>query len=175
MSCANANVPPAFIRDPVLPVLSVKSPFNLYHATKFVESAGSVKPPSGPVKPVLHVQAATVELGLGELEFAGHARQVAASVAPVVVKYVPAAQSEQAALPVMILYLPATQAVHVPPSGPVYPALQAGLIQAALDVLAMGEVVPAGHATHEALDVFPAPARYPFNSDEAAAKSSFDR
>jgi hypothetical protein len=82
------------------------------------------------------------------LELAGHARQVAASVAPGVVEYVAAAQSEQAALPAAILYLPATQAVHVPPSGPVYPALQAGVIQSALDVLAMGELVPAGHVSH---------------------------
>ncbi len=126
------------------------------------------------MKPVLHVQAATVELGLGELELAGHARQLVATVAPVVVKYVPAAQSVHTALPVAILYLPATQAVHEP-AGPVYPALQSGLIQAVLDVLAMGEFLPAGHTTHEALDVFPAPARYPFNSDEAVAKTSFDR
>ena len=103
MSCANANVPPAFTRDPVLPVLSVKSPFNLYHATKFVESAGSVKPPSGPVKPVLHVQAATDELELGELELAGHARQVVATVAPVVGEYVPVEQAVHTAEPVAVV------------------------------------------------------------------------
>ena len=131
-------------------------------------------PPSGPVNPMLQVQEARAELAIGELEFAGHAIHVVATVAPTVVEYVPAPQSVQTALPVAILYLPATQAVHEP-AGPVYPALQSGLIQAALDVLAMGEFLPAGHATHEALDVFPAPARYPFNSDEAAAKTSFDR
>lgn len=92
MSCANANVPPAFTRDPVLPVLSVKSPFNLYHATKFVESVVNVKPPSGPVDPALHVQAATDVLEIGELELLGHARHVAASVAAVVVEYVPVGQ-----------------------------------------------------------------------------------
>jgi len=132
-------------------------------------------PPSGPVKPTLQVQAVRATLEIGELELVGHPIQVVATVAPTVVENVPAAQSVHAALPVAVLYLPATQAVHVPPSGPVYPALQGELIQAALDVLAIGEVVPAGHATHEALDVFPAPARYPFNSDEAAAKTSFDR
>jgi hypothetical protein len=132
-------------------------------------------PPSGPEKPTLHVQAARAELEIGELELVGHPIQVVATVAPTVVENVPAPQSVHATLPVAVLYLPATQAVHVPPSGPVYPALQEELIQAALDVLAIGEVVPAGHATHEALDVFPAPARYPFNSDEAAAKTSFDR
>ena len=75
--------------------------------------------PSGPEKPTLHVQAATAELAMGELELVGHARQVAAAEAPVVVKYVPAAQSKHTALPVAVLYLPATQAVHVLPSGPV--------------------------------------------------------
>ena len=117
MSCANANVPPAFIRDPVLPVLSVKSPFNLYHATKFVESVVSVKPPSGPVDPALHVQVATDVLALGELELPGHATQVDSSVAPVVGKYFPAAQSVHAAEPLAILYLPAAHAVQTPPSG----------------------------------------------------------
>jgi hypothetical protein len=75
--------------------------------------------PSGPVKPTLHVQSATAELELGELEPAGHVTQVVAIVAAVVVEYVPAPQSAHAALPVTTLYLPVTQAVHVPPSGPV--------------------------------------------------------
>ncbi len=73
-------------------------------------------PPFGPVKPTLHVQAASAELEIGELELVGHARQAVASVAPTVVEYVPAAQSVHTAEPVAILYLPATQAVHVPPS-----------------------------------------------------------
>ena len=151
MSCANANVPPAFIRDPVLPVLSVKSPFNLYHATKFVESVVNVKPPSGPVDPSLHVQAATDVLALGELELPGHTIHVVAIIAPTVVEYVPAAQSVQTALPVAILYFPATQAVHGPdPSGPVDPALH---MQAATDVLALGELELLGHARQVAAAV----------------------
>jgi hypothetical protein len=40
---------------------------------------------------------------------------------------------------VVVLYLPAAHGVQVSPSGPVYPALQAGLVQAALDELAIGE------------------------------------
>jgi hypothetical protein len=74
------------------------------------------EPPSGPVNPTLHVQAARAELEIGELELVGHARQAVAIVAPVVVKYVPAAQSLHTALPMAILYFPATQAVHTPPS-----------------------------------------------------------
>ena len=49
-------------------------------------------PPSGPVKPTLHVQAVTAVLGLGELELLGHATQVDSSVAPAVAEYFPAAQ-----------------------------------------------------------------------------------
>ncbi len=75
--------------------------------------------PSGPVNPTLHVQAARIELAVGELELVGQARQVVATVAPTVVEYVPAPQSMQVALPVVVLYLPATQAVHGPPFGPV--------------------------------------------------------
>jgi hypothetical protein len=75
----------------------------------------------------------------------GHTRHVAASVAPVLVEYVPAPQSVHAALPLLVLYFPATQAVHGPPSGPVNPALQAVDAQTVTDELPLGEVVPAGH------------------------------
>jgi len=70
------------------------------------------------VKPALQTQAATAELAVGELEFAGHARHVEASVAPTDIEYVPAKQSVHAALPPAILYFPATHATHGPPSGP---------------------------------------------------------
>jgi hypothetical protein len=73
------------------------------------------------VKPTLQVQAVRTTLEIGELELAGHPIQVAASVAPTVVEYVPAAQSAHTALPVPILYLPATHAVHMPPLAPLYP------------------------------------------------------
>jgi hypothetical protein len=76
------------------------------------------------MKPTLHVQEVTTELGLGELEFAGHATHVVAIVAPTVVEYLPAAQLVHAALPMSILNLPATQAVHTPPSAPVKPTSQ---------------------------------------------------
>jgi hypothetical protein len=103
------------------------------------------RPPSGPVKPMLQAQTLTAELAVGELEFAGHARHVEASVAPVLVEYVPAPQSAHAALPLAILYFPATHAAHGPPSGPVKPILQA---QALIAELPPGELVPAGHETH---------------------------
>ena len=75
-------------------------------------------PPSGPVCPILHVQAVRAGLALGELELLGHVRQVAASVAPTVVEYFAAAQSLHAAPPVSILYLPAMHDVHGVPVDP---------------------------------------------------------
>jgi hypothetical protein len=46
------------------------------------------------------------------------------------------------------------------PSSPVYPALQPDPIQAALDVLAMGEMEPKEHSRHDATAVAPAVAEY---------------
>ncbi len=109
-------------------------------------------PPSGPVKPTLQAQALIPELAFGELEFAGHARHVDASVAFVIVEYVPAAQSTHAALPALVLYFPATHATQGPPSGPVNPGLQAADTHALTFELPLGEVVPAGHETHTSND-----------------------
>ena len=105
-------------------------------------------PPSAPVKPTLHVQLPAAELAFGELEFAGHARHVVATVAPVLAEYVPAAQSTHAALPALVLYFPATHATQGPPSGPVNPGLQAVDTHALIFELPLGEVVPAGHVRH---------------------------
>ena len=113
-------------------------------------------PPSGPVEPALHVQAATAELEIGELELT-HARHVATAEAPAAAEYVPAAQSVQTALPVAILYLPAMQAVHEPPSGPVNPTLQ---VQAARAVLGLGEFELPGHATQVDSSVAPVVGEY---------------
>jgi hypothetical protein len=103
------------------------------------------RPPSGPVKPMLHTQALTAELAVGELEFAGHARHVVAIVAPTDIEYVPTKQSVHTPVPEMILYLPETHATHGPPSGPVKPMLQAQALTAAL---AFGELEFAGHVRH---------------------------
>ncbi len=122
---------------------------------------GKHVPPSGPVDPALQVQAASAELKLGELELPGHARQVVETVAPVEAEYVPAPHGVQAALPVAILYVPTPHGKHVPPSGPVDPALQ---VQAARAELVLGEFEFAGHAMQVAaavaaavLEYFPAP------------------
>ena len=77
----------------------------------------------------------------------GHARQAVSAVAAGVVEYVPATQAMHATEPVPTLYVPAAHVEHMP-SGPVYPGLHAVLIHAALDVLAVGEVVSAGQARH---------------------------
>ena len=109
------------------------------------------------MKPTLHVQEVTTELGLGELEFAGHAIHVVAMVAPTVVEYVPAAQSVHAALPVPILYFPAAQGAHTPPSGPVNPTLQ---VQEARAGLAIGELELVGHARQVVATVAPTVVEY---------------
>jgi hypothetical protein len=48
-----------------------------------------------------------------------------------------AGQALQAADPVNVLYLPATHAVHVPPSGPVDPALQMHAVKEVLPIGAL--------------------------------------
>lgn len=53
-------------------------------------------PPFAPVYPTINVQAATAELGLGELELAGHGRQVSTAVAPNIAEYVPVAHDVHA-------------------------------------------------------------------------------
>ena len=47
--------------------------------------------------------------------------QVFSAAAPVALEYLPAAQLVQTEAPASALYFPASHAVHVPPSGPVYP------------------------------------------------------
>jgi hypothetical protein len=70
-------------------------------------------PPLGPVYPVLQTQAETAELLLGDVEFAGHTRQVDADVAAVVGEYVFTAQSMHALASATLLYLPAGQNIHI--------------------------------------------------------------
>ena len=102
-------------------------------------------PPSGPVYPALHVHVVDVLAPRAtEYELAAHAEHVPEAVAPVVDRYVPAEQSEQAAEPLTVLNFPATQAVHGPPFAPVYPTLQA---HAATSELELGAFVVAGQAT----------------------------
>lgn len=114
-------------------------------------------PPSGPVNPLLHSQAARVEVALREVESLGHATQVATAVAPAVVEYVPVAQDVHNALPVLILYLPTMQAVHTTPFGPVNPTSHVQLASAAL---AVGELELPGHATQVVSIVAPAVVEY---------------
>jgi len=104
---------------------------------------GEQTPPFRPVYPALQVHAVTAELGLSELEFTGHTKQVVGTVAPTVLEYVPVKQFVHAALPMTSLYVPALQAEQTPPLGPLYPALQ---LQEATAVLKPGEFEFAGHA-----------------------------
>lgn len=103
--------------------------------------------------------------------------QVLAAVAPVVARYLPTSQLAHATLPITVLYLPNTQAVHVPPFGPVYPALQPQLLDAVepsgdwvklgqftqvLSIVApvAAEYLPVAHFTQELSAVAPVVARY---------------
>jgi hypothetical protein len=109
-------LPAAQLVHPALPLVSLYVP----------APHGTHGPPSGPECPALHVHAKDEVLIAGELEFRGHTPQLDADEAPTVLECVPDPQLEQSALPLAILYVPATHAEHVPPFGPVYPALQSG-------------------------------------------------
>lgn len=61
------------------------------------------------------------------------------------------------ALPDVSLYSPAAQALHAPPSGPVYPTLH---LQSVRVVLPDALLVLGGHAVHAAADVAPVTVRY---------------
>jgi hypothetical protein len=73
------------------------------------------------------------------------AAQLLQAVAPVEAEYVPLMQSVHGAVPVTALYFPTEQPTHGPPFGPEDPALQ---VQLDLDTLAMGESEFTGHASH---------------------------
>jgi hypothetical protein len=98
-------------------------------------------------------------LPTGEFEFDRQALHVELAA----VEYVPAPQSVHRGDPVNTLYFPAKHAVHVPPSGPVHPALQVHLVKTVLPTgefefdrqalhveLAAVEYVPAPQSVHTA-------------------------
>ena len=103
-------------------------------------------PPLGPDQPALQAQLAKAVLCAGELESAGHDKQVDE---PVVSEYVPLLQTLQTASPLTPLYLPATHAVQAPPLWPQNPLLQAQLVT---DTLPSGAVEFSGHARHTRFD-----------------------
>jgi hypothetical protein len=76
------------------------------------------EPPSGPVHPALQVQL------VKEFEFDRQTLHAELAEAPTALEYVPSEQSVHRDDPVNDLYFPATHAVHLPPFGPVHPALQ---------------------------------------------------
>jgi hypothetical protein len=91
-------------------------------------------------------------LSPGELEFAGHVKQLVTAEAPVEAEYLPAAQLVHPALPLVSLYVPATHGEHGPPSGPEYPALH---VHAKDEELIAGELEFRGHTPQ--LDAAEAP------------------
>ncbi len=89
----------------------------------------------------------------------GHTRHTVCAVAAGIVEYVPATQAVHAPEPAPTLYVPAAHVEHMP-SRPVYPALQAETMHAALDVLAIGEMKPESHPRHDPTAVAPTVAEY---------------
>jgi len=71
-------------------------------------------------------------------------------IAATIAEYLPTGQLLHANVPVEALYFPAVHDVHGPPSGPVYPGLQAQAVRATLVV---GELELEGHVVHATLPV----------------------
>ena len=112
-------------------------------ALNFPASHATHVPPFGPVWPASHRQLVIAALAAAELEDAGQLAHVLSAEAPVsaeylpamqpvqvlsaeapgVLEYLPAPQSMHEAAPVTALNFPAPHATHVPPIGPVWPAL----------------------------------------------------
>ncbi len=115
-------------------------------------------PPSGPVEPALQVQLVKAALPAGELEADGQATHVELAIFFTSVEYLPVPQSVHTADPGNALYFPATQSAHVPPFGPVEPALQVQLVKAGLP---SGELVSAdGQVTHVEIASAPTASEY---------------
>jgi len=109
----------------------------------YVPAAHSVQePPSDPLAPASHVQAAMLVLEAMALEFDGHAVHVVSVVAPSTPEYVSLPQSVQRASPVSVLYLPGTHIMHVSLISPYEPALQAHSVKTELPT---GDVELIGH------------------------------
>ncbi len=73
------------------------------------------------------------------------------------VEYVPVPQFVHASEPCDALYLPAAQSAHVPPWGPVEPALQVQLVKPALPA---GELESDGQGVHVELTAAPTAVEY---------------
>ena len=149
------NVDPEFGKQFVHVALDVAAIAPLYLlAPQSVQAAGPVKSlnfpathpvhapprPLFPVYPALHAQA---EAPLADPDSAGHTTHAVRPVAP---EYVPLPQSLHAAEPCPLFCFPATHAVHVPPSGPLCPALHVQLRSA---VLLTGEIDWSGQILHK--------------------------
>jgi hypothetical protein len=109
--------------------------------------------------PALHLQSVDSVLPCTEVEKGVHAMHVLAVVAAGVPEYVALPQFVHAAVPGAILYCPGRQAAHVPPFGPVYPALH---MHAVCKLLAGDEAENDGQARHVAIDVAATAPEYVF-------------
>ena len=83
---------------------------------------------------MLHLQSVDSVLPCTDVELPVHAMHVLAAVAAGVPEYVALPQIVHSAVPGAVLYVPSRQAVHVPPFGPLYPALHVHAVSALLVV-----------------------------------------
>jgi len=70
-----------------------------------------------------------IELPAGDQEPVEQGRHVDVPVAAKTVEYFPCSHGLHADDPVDVVYVPGAHAVHVPPAGPEYPALQMQLVE----------------------------------------------
>ena len=104
-------------------------------------------PPSGPLKPLLHLQSLAEPLPKGELDPEGQLEQVLDVVAPEAVEYFPDGHSMHSVAPDVSEYWPGSHAVQEYASAPEAPGTQA---QLSGDVLPDWEVESGGHASQNA-------------------------
>ena len=100
--------------------------------------------------PALHLQSVDSVLPCTDVELPVHGMHVLAAVAAGVPEYVALPQFVHKAGPDAILNWPGRQAAHVPPFGPVYPALH---VHAVCTLLPAGELELVGHVLHVELAV----------------------
>jgi len=107
--------------------------------------------PLGPVNPALHEQSFTASLATGASEFDGQFWHVSI-MAAVDVENLPLTQSVHGSVPLAVLYFPATQPVHVPPFGPVNPALHEQSLDSPLRAGAWELVVHGVHSSSPSME-----------------------
>ena len=142
---------------PAVQLLHVASPGAIlcFPATHFIHG-----PPSGPVKPAMHVQSVVLLLPVGDVALETQFKHLVWSTDEYVLsehcvhvtddgaEIVPGLHSKQFDDPFTALYFPSAHISHGPPSSPVNPATHA---QSIMLLLPAGDVALAAHSVHSVL------------------------